>query len=603
MALDHKFSNTGAATVGELLRSNEQFLIPRFQRNYSWSSEKVETLWNDLIEGYNQIRDDPKSIYDVQYMLGPVVLVRSDEGPGRYWIIDGQQRLSTLTMLFCVARDIMKENGLNEYVGKINDVIQITHMGQHSDWKLVLNDTDKYFFKEIQNYEGIEPHIRQIENRKGKTRSETRLLDCYKCLYYKTIEALCTDFGRIKITELEVKNLSDDEKSFRIANNIGWLNYFLTHVQDNHYLVKIMVKDDNVAFQIFETLNQRGQQLSKSNLIKNHVISQVKNKNEQIELSDRWNGVFDSIIGVKQNDDEFIMESFRSRNPREKISKKNLFAKIKEKTQKNDEKACLEYIKELEEDSEFITTLNDPSEYKDADTSDDIRAIEALGAKFIRIPILAAYRKWRFNDDYRTLVKFLIKFFFKYRIIRQKHPGDVDKIISITTLKILKGDDVKDIIAELKNDDDHENFKYNFNRFITESTKNSVAKYILRQITLYLRPSGGDDVKPIDDLTLEHILPQKYKEKWPESDFLVDTETNMESFVGMLGNLTLLTDSKNTINRNNTFNEKKEIYKELKLDINIQTVAIYDKWTSKIIEKRNAKFCEYADKIWSLDKF
>lgn len=603
VALAHKFSNTGAASVGELLQSNEQFLVPRFQRNYSWNREKVETLWNDLVDGYNKIRANPDLTYEIQYLLGPVVLVRNENGPGKYWIIDGQQRLSTLTMIFCVARDIIREMGLNEEIGKINEMIEITHMGKHQDWKIVLNDTDKYLFKEIQAYEDTdEAQIQRIKKRKTRTKSEKLLTDNYVYLYDKIIESLCTDFGNSKMTNTELKNLSENEKTSLISKNIPWLNYFLTHIRENNYLVKIMVNDYNTAFQIFETLNERGQSLSKSNLIKNHVINQMKGEEKQKELSDRWNEIFDLVIGKEQEDDEFIIESFRSRDPLTKISKRDLYKIIKNKTPPSDEKACQNYINELDADSEFITMINPPiTSYPDEDTRDDIRAVDALGAKFIRIPILAAYRKWGLNAEYKTLVKFLVKFFFKYRVVRHMHPGDVDKVVAKMTMKILEGESLKDIITEAKTYDDHDDFNYNFKKFMDEP-KSSVAKYILQQITLHLG-TPDNDVRPIDGLTLEHILPRKYKEKWPESDFLLNTENKMTEFVDRLGNLTLLTNIKNSINQNNTFHEKKETYEKSNLDINLKMVVSYNEWTSKTIEGREAKFCEYADKIWNLDSF
>lgn len=603
MALDHKFSNTGTASVGELLQSNEQFLVPRFQRNYSWDWEKVEKLWMDIEEAYNKL-DDNNDPTDSQYLLGPVVLVRNEEGKGKYWIIDGQQRLATLTMIFCVARDIISENVTEPKIEKIKDMIEITYMDQHKSWKLVLNDTDKYLFQEIQAYEeGAEPQIQRIKKQKIKAKSKKRLIENYIHLYEKMTEALCTNFGKIKMTKAELKNMPEEEVKRRISDNIQWLNVFLAHIRDNNYLVKIMVNDYNTASQIFETLNHRGAPLSKSSLVKNYVISQIKSDEKQTELSDRWNKVFDLVIGNEQDDDEFIIESFRSRDPITKIPKKDLYVKIREKIPKKDEKACLDYIKELEVDAEFISQLNDYTSYPDSDTLDYIRAIDALGAKFIRIPILAANKKWEFTNEYRILVKFLVKFFFKYRVIRHEHPGDVDKVISNITLKILNGDHVKDIIAEVKKkEDDHEDFKHDFEKFIKEPIKSSVARYILQQITLHLG-TQGDDVRPIDGLTLEHILPRKFKENWAEGDFLVDTEDKMEDYVNRLGNLTLLTNIKNITNRNNSFHDKKGIYEESNLDINRKTVITYDKWTSKTIEDREAKFCEYADKIWNLDEF
>ena len=167
----------------------------------------------------------------------------------------------------------------------------------------------------------------------------------------------------------------------------------------------------------------------------------------------------------------------------------------------------------------FSPPLNTPNTYEDDKTLDDIRALKILNAKFIRTPILAAYRKWGMNSDYQKLVSFLVKFFFKFRTIIKTHPGGVEKIILDTTKLILDGTSVSEIINKIKEDDDHKNFNYNFVRFMEEVKNDDTAKYILQQITLYLG-DNATDVRPIDYLTLEHILPQKFNEHWNSERFL-----------------------------------------------------------------------------------
>ena len=178
MAIDHKFSNTGACQLGELLKSNGELIVPKFQRNFSWSNEKVSELWSDLMNGFQRVKDESELSDDVGYLLGSIVLVRHKSN--KYWVIDGQQRLSVITMLFCVARDIIRENIASgdsnsspDGYDKIMEVLENTRMGKHTSWKLVLNDTDKKMFRQVQEYEmDLEPQIKRITNLKPKTKSE-----------------------------------------------------------------------------------------------------------------------------------------------------------------------------------------------------------------------------------------------------------------------------------------------------------------------------------------------------------------------------------------------------------------------------------------------
>ena len=611
MAIDHKFSNTGAVSILELFQTNIRFIVPKFQRNYSWNKEKVDVLWSDILENFMLYKNNPSNNFDSQYLLGPVVLVRG-KNQSEYQVIDGQQRLSTLTMLFCAARDIILELFKSHDdtvqptgIDKIHNLIENTHMGKHTNWKLVLNDTDKNLFEEIQMYEeGEIPQIDRIKKLQPHTKSEKYLRGNYIFLHDRLIRLLTTNSD----SDIKFEGIPEVERQALQVDNIGMLNYFLDYIQQFNYVVKIMVADDNTAFQIFETLNERGQSLSKSNLIKNHVLNQISKDNqsedEQHGLSDKWNFVFDSIIMEGQPDDDFLMESLRSRHPKDKdikykISTKNLYKIIKK--QIKDERTCKQYIKDIEEDANFLIQLNYPDSYKDKDVKDDIRALKILNARFIRTPILAAYRKWGMNSDHKKLVSFLVKFFFKFRTIRKSHPVEVEEITLDTTQMILDGKSVSEIIIKLKGHDDHGNFKHQFSRFMKEPNKD-VSKYILQQITHYMGDADSD-VRPIDGLILEHILPQKYEECWKEKEFFEDEDKDepMNEYVSRLGNMTLLKNEDNVGAANKSFDEKLKIYEESRLRINIETVCTYDQWTTKIIKEREDKFADYADKIWNLE--
>ena len=623
MAIDHKFSNTSADSILELLQSNLHLKVPRFQRNYSWNTDRVETLWLDMMDNFNLVKNSPDASQEAQYLLGPIVLVNNPQKKGSYFVIDGQQRLSTLTMLFCVARDIILEDTHTEDVQrppgfeKIPDLIENRHMGKRTGWKLELNDTDKDFFREIQEYEELgKSQYDRIKKMRPEKPSLKFLKNNYLFLHEKMTNALHTNFGDDDNPDLKNKDVNDLRR-LRISNH-SMLLYFLTYVMCNNFIIKIMVSDDSSAFQIFETLNERGQPLSKSNLIKNHILNRVNDDEKQRDLSDRWNNIFDEIVSNNQRDDDFIMESYHSRNSDDgslrrkyspknglQMSKKNLYKIVRDMV--SDEDDCEKFIAELNRDAEFLSMLNDPSNYFDEQSKEDVLAIKALKAKFIRVPLLAAYRKWyggKNTDDYARLVKFLVKFFFKTRVVRQVHPGDIEKITAEATEMINNGGTAGDIITKLKEKDDHDDFVHDFKRFMAKPGKDA-AKYTLQQITMYLG-TPDDDVRPIDNLTLEYILPQK-SDRWSEGDFFEgssETGEKMADYVPRLGNLTLLKDAINTTVKNGSFGEKKEAgYGRSQLKINTETVRPEYRWTANTIKKRERGFADYADKIWNLDAF
>lgn len=91
-----------AKCVKDIFDGSNYYLVPGYQRAYSWEDEQVEELWDDLFSAFQE--------QNVSYFLGPVILTRSSEDDRYYEIIDGQQRLTTLTILFCVLRDRYFQN-------------------------------------------------------------------------------------------------------------------------------------------------------------------------------------------------------------------------------------------------------------------------------------------------------------------------------------------------------------------------------------------------------------------------------------------------------------------------------------------------------------
>ena len=621
MVIDSKFSKTQAIAISDLLKSNIKLKVPKFQRNYSWDRDKVETLWLDILENFHKLKNKAGDAKESQYLLGSVVLVKSDK-ESMYYVIDGQQRLSTLLMLYCAARDIILEhssttnNSKPDGLEQINMMIRNTLGNKHSSWKLELNDTDKKLFREILEYENeVEIQLERLKKMTLVTKSEKYLRGGYVVLYDNIISGLNTNFNEKTMSEKENKRKDESRRQTRMEN-IGTLNQFLRHVEENNFIIRILVADDETAFQIFETLNERGQELSKSNLIKNHIINKVDEDDIDLqdELSDQWNKIFDDVIRNEEKDDDFIVESMRSRNSdlTITITPKNLYKIVKERVK--DEKTCRTYINELTEDADILKLFNNPSSYPDNKTRNEIYALKELKATHIRVPILTAYRQWGLNDQYRTLVKILVKFFFKFRVVRQKHPGDVGRIVGEITQKIINGESFNSILNLIKEKDDHEDFKYNFKNNLMSDISKSIAKYILQEFTLYL----GDAetyVIPLDNLVLESILPVKQLSTWNEDDFFKNYDNKgkqMKDFAKQLGNLTLLEKPLHPRISNAKFHNKKKNelrngdiigYSTSKLAINRETVCIYDEWTAKIIEKREEKFVEYADIIWDLDKF
>ena len=278
-------------------------------------------------------------------------------------------------------------------------------------------------------------------------------------------------------------------------------------------------------------------------------------------------------------------------------------------------KFVMNYLSDLEDDSKIAKFLNDPGKNPDSSSKEDIIALKAINAQHVRTAIMVAHRTWGVGDDYRKFVKFAVKFFFRYRTICGGHPGTLDTWTMEICEAINSGKGVNNIIQNLKEKiDNHretteEEFLDKFENF--DSKSDSTCRYILEELE---RAYGGNmsDLRPVDDITLEHILPKKYDKEWNKDGFF-DGYTgslthrhkkDMEIFVHKIGNMTLLKGIDNSALQNKDFPTKKNHlvngYTRSDLNITKQTVVNNDKWTATIIEQRQKEFREKAKEVWAL---
>ena len=230
--------NTSTNSFSTIIGNNKKFMVPKFQRDYSWTSEQWDDLWQDVETMINE-KDD--------HYMGYLVLQTDDDK--NYLIIDGQQRFTTVTILILAAIKCIKgfvERGIDvednlqridslvhNYIGKKDSVTLVY------DNVLVLNrNNDGYFRDYIVKLGDL--RVRNLKN------SEKLMKRCF-------------DFFEQKLIG-------------KYASGKEYAQYIQT-VVDHLYFTQIVVNDEMNAFRVFESLNARGVQLSSSDLLKNYLFS------------------------------------------------------------------------------------------------------------------------------------------------------------------------------------------------------------------------------------------------------------------------------------------------------------------------------------------
>ena len=223
-----------------------RYEIPAYQRPYSWGQEHTQDLLNDIEEAYSK--------KDKEYFIGSLITIEHKENE-LYEVVDGQQRLTTLNLIFARLREMIKDSDAKQEVGKrILPRNPLTR--QIETPRLSLRKRDQAFFRS---------HI-----------LEAKPFDC------------------AKLSELDSPNLNLYHNAATIDTFLSnrdqdWLKNFANYILQNVYVVAVKTESFQSAYRLFNVLNARGLDLSNADLIKNYLFSKVpESDSRRDELEELW---------------------------------------------------------------------------------------------------------------------------------------------------------------------------------------------------------------------------------------------------------------------------------------------------------------------------
>lgn len=582
----------------EVLSRKVPYSVPKFQREYSWERDKVETFWDDLIINHRKVEKSTTSLEN-EYYFGAMVFLKERNGDDVI-LVDGQQRMATVTTLLCVIRDILNSLKNSETVSgevKISAasaetfvssfIHEATDEGEFLFWKLSLNVRNREFFrKHVQAFGEPVEKLTNMRRERQKTRSEKNLELAYK-------------FLNDKVTKFQ--------NSYDIHEQPNKLRSLVSRLLNWFAIISIGVETEEDAFDIFETLNERGERLIIGDLVKNMLMKKVS-PSERDALDTSWGEIMNNLGGENRRIDQFLTYSWYSRRffNDGKLSKNTLFKTIK--TQTSDENAVLRYAHSLVEDSETYDALTNPEDHKSYWNDDELvhylSSLKLLGAERTLPPLITGFRKFgEERQEYKEFVRIVLSFFFRFKTFADGSADSVlDHMVNISsfisgldstqetpvTCEPWKTEKIKEYLQ--KQVDSDEKFNHDFAIWSTESSTS--AKYVLYELENQIAEERNEELKPISKLTWEHVLPVEFEKHWSEFQDAVN-------YVDRLGNMTILKGRTNTSIQNKSFSYKKEkAYSQSFLHINQETVNNHEDWTPDIIENRQKDFAERALKIW-----
>lgn len=543
-------------TIKEILGNGRIYEIPKFQRDYSWEEEHWQHLWEDI---ENIIERREKYHY-----MGYLVIQPESESNPKAKIVDGQQRLTTFSLL--ILSLIKRLNELGDQQDRIDEIFR-NYIGSKDlkylrvQNKLTLNRNNNHHYRWAVEGKSIPPR-----GVKGTVRLMSKAIDFF-------------------------------DKKFSKYDSGSQLGEIVETISKNLLFTSIYIGDEVNAYKVFETLNARGVQLSSGDLLKNYILSIIDSDNqtpEEVldEFDEQWTTIGHNI--GKNNYSQFFLNEFNSRN--KLVRKQDLFRHLKSSI--TSPMGAKQYLDDLERKSLVYAALlsTDVEFWKDNPDNPQIKqGIRFLELFNIRQPIsLLLCVHEAFPTDFAKVLNWIKVFSIRYNIIGRKHTGEQEALyndinVGITNGKITRVEQIREQILKLYPSD--EEFKQAFmDKSMPTEQSNKKARYLLARLEEQLSGSSINE----EILTVEHVLNHKPNDQWKDS-----FGDNWNMFNTRIGNFGLVTKEENEKLGHKQFEFKKPILQESLHQIN-KNIADYDEWNSNAVESRQSQLAEVAVQLWAL---
>ena len=551
--------NTGNKTFREIMGNGLRYEVPRYQSDYAWEEDHWQELWEDL-EASTAEDGEP-------HYMGYLVLQRAADHEKSLTVIDGQQRLATLSLLILAALFELRsvDAGGNELEANRQrmDVLQSSYIGVTDAVslaarnKLALNRNNDAYYKTIARLE--EPPSRKIRA------SERSLWNA--CQFFQTrIRSACHDGASIA----------------RMIDRMAGRLFFTT----------INVSDELNAYRVFETLNARGVKLSTPDLVKNFVFSEIDHDglhaSDLDALDERW-GLIGQQLG-ELNFTQFVLAEWNRRHPLAR--KKELFRRIKSEIKSP--KAANDYLTRLGKASGLYAAVNDGTdEYWNQDSTKVRSQLQALRLFRITQPhglLLSALEQYK-REDFTKVLGWVYVFSMRFNVICGfPHQRQIALYNEISRL-VADGKPRKQVkrrIQDLYPTDDQVRAAFAVKTLPTQQSYKK-ARYLLARIDEHLSGQPVADEK----LSLEHILPKNPTPQWRTA-----FGDHVDEDADRLGNMALMPANLNRdLDRADYAVKRAELAKTPH-----PTNAITDDtWNHASVERRQAQLADTACQVWRID--
>lgn len=644
-------TNAESGSLGEEMKA-KSYGLPKFQRSYSWNEKHISDLIDDL---EYLLKND-----NVDHYFDSIIIYKPD-GADRYQIVDGQQRITTIMLLFSSIRtnliNLRDEVDESEDESELDTLIAWCHS--------IVNDPPS---TKSLNYK---PDDEQIDVYKDLIREEKEIPDVQDCESPSTRNLVIN----YRILDKWVMNQFEHyyEENENTSSMIRDIREMIRNIRENISMTLYVVENRLEANRMFEVVNDRGKNVNEADKIKSYLTyySSIKNDKELVnEINKTFNSLYNSIgdsdVGkVDKRINRFMSEHWRVFSGRpEDVSSvhKQVKQKIDRETDHMDrgEIFVRSYLQSLTDHmNNFSVLMDDVTEnIFEEDTVSGVKnnktslyVCSQFGPEQTVFPyvteLISLFNQDKISDtlgskSFEQLERLVVCYYnlldrrndFARNELRKAATdiewsrldydvedvfSDGDSYIEYKTRSDSISDAVKNAITNISSKMDKHNVKNALSKRqnILDGDEGSTGisedfiKYILHRYEYdkYLQqlPYSEDRVKVFhqnksDTFTLEHILPQNLNDDYSLSDYNLSSSDEHEKWKNNLGNLSLLSIDRNMSASNKPYKHKStDAYQNDNVTSMISEGIVnqYNRWTVNSIKQREKNLINYIDNTWN----
>ena len=531
----------------KIIEGTNQYVVPLFQRTYSWGKREWKTLWDDLIEIYEEgsQRD---------HFMGSIVTMPTTsvpEGVAKFTLIDGQQRLTTFFILLAVIRNHARKREIGKLGEEIeNTLLRNVYKSDMDQLKLLPTHVDRAAFVHIVG--GAVPDM------------ETPIGQAYR-FFDKMLEKQEQDLEKLK--QVLVSSLS---------------------------LVSIVLDRDDNPHLIFESLNAKGRALTQADLLRNYFFMRVHVDQQERIYTEHWRPMQQDLgEGLTECIRHFLMRGGKM------VKQGDVYIALKENADPKNRAEVVEYLRELAKFAKYYTHMIHPEtepERRISERMERLNRIEVTTAYPLILNVYDDYSTGAISLENFTGVLDAIENFMMRRWVCGVPTYTLNKLFpSLYTQAKAHGNFVEGLRTTLASKNYPKDAE--FREKLTSSALYAMGERLQKTRLLLERIEdsfGHHETVKQGTLTIEHVMPQTLTPWWREHLGENCDETHAV-LLHTLGNLTLT--GYNGELTNDTFPAKRKILLASHLELNGEFAEL-QRWTEAEIKLRAARLADRALGIW-----